>query len=155
MVNPFTITKIDPAKAVKVVIIIIVIVVVLAVMWKIYKASKTAGTVAGDLAEDKIIAEETGIAKQRVMVVKDVATRLVANIDSPWWKFGIEDIDEDAWANQLKRLLNASEAKLCSNIYSDLRGGKSLKADVDSAFKDSWDRDKLNGVRMEVLNNLY
>jgi hypothetical protein len=98
----------------------------------VYKASKTAGNVAGELAGSAIIEAKTGVSQDRQLVCEQVAADvrdsmyIVPVIGYVSWV-----IDSDL-VNALNRLVTPNEAVLTCEFFRQ-KAGRSLLTIIDNS----------------------
>lgn len=104
------------------VIIAVLATVVIYVLYQVYKASKTAGNAAGEIAGSTIIAAKTGVSVDRQLVCKQVATdcksatTFIVFTTIPFW---VTDTD---MVNALNRLVERNEAILVCEFFREMAG---------------------------------
>lgn len=109
-------------KTIQWVLIAIVATTIIYVLYQVYKASKTAGNAAGEIAGSAIIAAKTGISADRQKVCEQVANDCKAAItfvvftNYPFW------VTDSDLVNALNRLVTANEAVLASEYFRAVAG---------------------------------
>jgi hypothetical protein len=128
-------------------VILFVIIIVAMLVMKIYKAAKSGSEAAGNAAANTILASKTGIQLVRIIAIRSIVEELKTGYQKYW--FGGVNIDEEAWIVALNKIAESKEVVVCSSMYKE-GTGRSLKADLESAFDNS-DRKKLKSF---ILGNL-
>lgn len=115
------------------IIIVMIVVVLITAAYQIYKASKTAGDAAGEIAGADIIQAKTGISKDRQRVCRTVAADCEnAVVRVPLFGTAIWVKDEDV-VNALNRLVSSDEAALTCVFFREI-SGESLKSIVEGGM---------------------
>lgn len=127
-----TVLEGDNKKTIQWILIAIVSTVIIYVLYQVYKASKTAGNVAGELAGSAIIEAKTGVSIDRQLVCEQVAADvrdsmyIVPVIGYVSWV-----IDSDL-VNALNRLVTPNEAVLASEFFRQ-KAGRSLLTIINNS----------------------
>ena len=115
------------------VVIVLIIVFVIIVAYQIWKAVKTAGDAAGEIAGADIIASKTGISPDRQRVCKSVAGNCENAISRvPFFGAKLWVADTQV-VDALNRLVSAEEAQLTCVFFQQM-AGESLKGVVEGGF---------------------
>lgn len=114
-------------------VVVVVVIVIAIVMYRLYKAAKSGATAVGDTLGDAIIAQQTGMPVQRIKVCREVANNLVNAIQTKVWF--IEDVDEEAFINELNRLVAGNEAQLVAQFFKEQKP-HGLKSYINDAFSE-------------------
>lgn len=127
---------------VKWIIIIVILIIIITAAYQIYKASKTAGDAAGEIAGADIIQSKTGISKDRQKVCKVVAADCENAITRiPFFGTAIWCNDGDV-VNALNRLVSSDEAALSCAFFREI-SGESLKSIVEGGLFAEQNRKKI------------
>lgn len=144
-------TKSQVSGAITSILVLVIVVVVAVVLWKVYKGAKQAGSAVGETLGDAIIAQANNMPVSRVQVCREVANDL-DNAISGWGGPGswFNNVDETAFISGLNRLVNASEARVISRFFKDLRS-EGLRAWVNGALSTS-EKAQINST---ILANIF
>lgn len=139
----------DNKKTTQWILIAIVATIIIYVLYQVYKASKTAGNAAGEIAGSAIIEAKTGVSIDRQLVCKQVANDCKSAITfvifttTPFW---VADSD---LVNALNRLVTPNEAVLTSEFFREVAGTSLLKIVNNSGVFTS-----KNYIKSPILNAL-